>query len=186
MSRLLRATAASGVLAAFFLGVSGHAQAPQQAQPQSPQQQPPQAQQQQPPPPPAGDQPPIFRSIINFVRVDVIVTDRNGNPVGDLKPEDFEVIEQGQSQTIETFKLISLDGGRSNGRNDPPRQIRTDFDEETEAARDDVRLFAIFLDDYHVRRESSMMMRDQIARFVDTQLGPSDMIGLMYPLESTA
>lgn len=184
MTRLLRATAGSGVLAVILLGVSSHAQ--QQSQPAS--QQPPAQNQQQPPPPPSGDQPqpPIFRGNVNAVRVDVIVTDRSGNPVGDLKPEDFEITEQGQQQTIETFKLIELDGGRSNGRNDPPREIRTDYDEETEASRDDVRLFAIFLDDYHVRRESAMMMRDQIARFVDTQLGPSDMIGLMYPLESTA
>ena len=79
---------------------------------------------------------------------------------------------------------MSLDGGATPGPDGPPRAIRTDADEEREAARDDVRLFAIFLDDYHVRKESSLVMRDQIARFVDTQLGPSDMIGLMYPLES--
>ena len=37
-----------------------------------------------------------FRTGINFVRVDVIVTDKNGNPVNDLKPDDFEVTEQGR------------------------------------------------------------------------------------------
>src|SRR5258706_4186763 len=30
-----------------------------------------------------------------------------------------------------------------------------------------------------------MAVRGQLARFIDTQLGPSDMIGVMYPLEST-
>jgi hypothetical protein len=69
---------------------------------------------------------------------------------------------------------------------EPPRQIRTDDDEESEASRDDVRLFAFFLDDYHVRLENSMQARDQLARFVQTQLGPTDMIGLMYPLDPTA
>src|SRR6185436_17186864 len=33
---------------------------------------------------------------------------------------------------------------------------------------------------------TSMQARDQVARFVQTQLGPSDMVGLMYPLESIA
>ncbi len=46
-------------------------------------------QQQQPPPPPTtGDQPqppPTFKTGINFVRVDVIVTDKNGNAVADLQ-----------------------------------------------------------------------------------------------------
>src|SRR3954454_2168320 len=137
-------------------------------------------------PPPGPGKQPVFRAGINFVRVDVIVTDKNGNPVGDLKPEDFEITEEGKPQHVETFKLISLDGGLMPGPDGPPRQIRTDADEEAEAARDDVRLFAIFLDDYHVRRETSMVARQQIARFVETQLGPSDMIGLMYPLGSTA
>ena len=68
---------------------------------------------------------------------------------------------------------------------DPPREIRTDYDEEAEAARDDVRLFAIFLDDYHVRRGASISVRKQLATFVQNNLGPSDMIGVMYPLEST-
>jgi len=137
------------------------------------------------PTPPNSQQPPIFRTGINFVRVDVIVTDKAGNPVNDLKPGDFEITEQNRPQKVETFKLIALDGGFS-VTGDKPREIRTDLDEETEAARDDVRLFAIFLDDYHVRRETSMGARTQIARFVETQLGPSDMIGVMHPLEPIA
>src|SRR5215470_1790478 len=70
---------------------------------------------QQPSQPPATDQPPapgqqpVFRTGINFVRVDVIVSDKAGNPVGDLKPGDFEITEQNRAQKIETFKLISLD-----------------------------------------------------------------------------
>ena len=127
---------------------------------------------------------PIFRAGVNFVRVDVIVTDKNGNPVGDLKPEDFEISEQGKPQAVETFKLVSLDGGLM--ATTPPREIRTDLDEENEAARDDVRLFGIFLDDYHVRLGTSLSAREQLGRFVETQLGPSDMVGMMYPLESTA
>ena len=143
------------------------------------------------PPPPAAQQPPpdtqqpTFRAGINFVRVDVIITDKNGNPVSDLQESDFDVTEDGKPQKIESFKLVKLDGGTADAVKEPPRQIRTDSDEETEAARDDVRLFAIFLDDYHVRRGASMAARGQLSKFVETQLGPSDMIGVMYPLEST-
>lgn len=126
---------------------------------------------------------PVFRGGIDFVRVDVIVTDKAGNPVGDLKATDFEITEDGKPQAVETFKLIELNGGLIPGPDGPPRQIRTDSDEEIEAARDDVRLFGVFLDDYHVRDGSSMTARQSIARFIETQLGPSDMIGLMYPLQ---
>jgi VWFA-related protein len=135
--------------------------------------------------PPAQQPPtPTFRAGVNFIRVDVIATDKTGAPVANLKPEDFEVTEQGKPQKIETFKLVSLDGGLMATGDQTPKPIRSDEDEQREAARDDVRLFAIFLDDYHVKVESRLGARQQIARFVDTQLGPSDMIGVMYPLSS--
>ena len=117
----------------------------------------------------------------------MIVTDnKSGAQIADLKDSDFEVIEDGKPQKIESFRFIKLDGGVSAAIKEPPREIRTDNDEEMEAAREDVRLFAIFLDDYHVRRGTSMAVRNQLAQFVDTQLGPSDMIGVMYPLVSTS
>src|SRR4030095_16239304 len=60
---------------------------------------------QQPAQPPAAPEQPIFRTGINTVRVDVIVTDRQGNPVTDLKLEDFEIQEDGKPQKTETFRL---------------------------------------------------------------------------------
>src|SRR5580765_3018333 len=152
------------------------------------QQQPPPAQQTPPQQPPPADpaQPPVFRTGINYVRVDVIISDKAGNPIADLSQADFDVTEDGKPQKIETFKLVKLDGGRGDAVKDPPREIRTDYDEEMEAGRDDVRLFAIFLDDYHVRKGASLASRNQLSRFIETQLGPSDMVGVMYPLESTA
>ena len=164
----------------LVLGAAGHAQQQQQQQQQPPPQPPPAATPDPPQPPP------IFRAGINYVRVDVIVSDKQGNPVGDMQQSDFEVAEDGQPQKIDTFKLIKLDGGVSDAIKDPPREIRTDNDEEMEAARDDVRLFAIFLDDYHVRRGASLAVRNPLSTFIQNNLGPSDMIGVMYPLESTS
>jgi VWFA-related protein len=139
----------------------------------------------QAPPPVPGepDQIPIFRTDINFVRVDVIVTDKQGNPVHNLRQEDFEVTEDGKPQTVQTFKLINVREDAGVG-SDPPREVRTSIEEQTEAARDDVRLFAFFLDDYHVRLENSMRARETIAKFVETYLQPADMAGIMYPLTS--
>jgi hypothetical protein len=39
------------------------------------------------------------------------------------------------------------------------------------------------LDDYHVQRETSLWAREQLARFVESALGSSDITGLMYPLQ---
>src|SRR5262245_46593067 len=122
-TRSLTVAAAAALLA--LLGLTGDAQ---QAQPQTR----PAQQQQQQQPPPATDQPPVFRTGINFVRVDVIITDKNGNQVGDLQAADFDVTEDNKPQKIETFKLVKLDGGRMDAIKEPPKQIRTDYDEEAE------------------------------------------------------
>ena len=124
---------------------------------------------------------PTFRTGVNFVRVDVIVADGESEPVTDLTEEDFEVFEDGELQSIEQFRLIRVDGNPRPGEG-PPRQIRSQFDEETEAAREDVRLFLIFLDDYHVRLVNAMSIREPLTRFIETALRPTDMVAVMYPL----
>jgi VWFA-related protein len=174
----MRTFLTAGVALLLALGATGVAQQP--AQPAKPPTPP--AQQ---PPADSPTQPPVFRAGINYVRVDVIISDKNGNPVADLQASDFDVSEDGKPQKIDTFKLVKLDGGTAEAAKEPVKEIRNDYDEEMEAARDDVRLFAIFLDDYHVRRGASMAVRGQLARFIDTQIGPSDMVGVMYPLEAT-
>ena len=114
---LLLTSAGGRVWSARSLDASAAlAQAPQTPAPQTPAPQTPAPNPapqtpapQTPPPPPAGAQPPeqpIFRTGINFVRVDVIVTDRNGNPVVDLTQDDFEVVEDDKRQTVETFRLV--------------------------------------------------------------------------------
>ena len=59
--------------------------------------------------PPADQRPPVtFRSEINFVEIDAIVTDRAGHFVPDLAKEDFEIIEEGKRQAISTFSLVRI------------------------------------------------------------------------------
>jgi VWFA-related protein len=135
---------------------------------------------QQPAQPPAAPDQPIFRTGINTVRVDVIVSDRQGNPVSDLKLEDFEITEDGKPQKADTFRLIKIDTTTQPGYTS--RSIRTRNDEDTAAADENSRIFMFFLDDYHVMRDSSMSMKKPVIDFIANELGPSDLIGVMYPL----
>jgi VWFA-related protein len=139
----------------------------------------------QTPPPDGQPQPqqpaPTFRTDINFVRVDVIVTDGKQQPVTDLTQADFEVTEDGRPQKVEQFRLIRVDGNPRPG-DPPPRQIRNIEDEQVELSREDSRVFVFFLDDYHVRLGNSIFVRDPLTRFVREQLRPNDIVGIMYPL----
>lgn len=131
----------------------------------------------------AGAQPrtPVFRSEINFVRVDAIVTDDDGNPVLDLTRDDFRVFEDEVEQTIESFRLVEVTGTPDPAL-PPPSSIRNDYDQEREAARPDSRIFVFFLDDYHVRDTNAIRLRATLVEFVETQLRPTDLVGIMYPL----
>jgi VWFA-related protein len=126
-------------------------------------------------------QQPVFRGGVNVVRVDVIVTDSNGNPVTDLAKEEFEIVEDGKPQTIDLFRQIKIDGSTP----DAPRvrQVLTRDTEEAEASRDDVRIFAILLSDYQVCAERSRLVRDALASFIQ-KLGPNDLVAVMDPLTS--
>src|SRR6476660_2050995 len=136
------------------------------------------------PPAQQGDQqqpPTTIRRGINYVSVDVIVTDKDGKPVMDLSQDDFAVAEDGKPQKVETFQIIKLDALETM-ESGPPRPIRDDNDEEREAARPDVRLFVILLDDYHVQRGNDLSVKKPLIEFVQNQLAPADMVALMYPL----
>jgi VWFA-related protein len=188
----------NGYLRAFVLTALCAAPLALGVQAQQPSAQPPAAQQpatppsQQPAPAPA--QPaaadpqaptspgPVFRTDINFVRVDVIVSDKQGNAIADLRQQDFDVTEDGKPQVIQSFKLINVKEATQSAVVEPQHQIRDAIQEQAEAQREDTRLFGIFLDDYHVRLENSMRAREPIARFIENQLAPSDMLALMYPL----
>jgi VWFA-related protein len=129
--------------------------------------------------PPTPEQP-IFRGGINTVRVDVIVTDKQGNPVSDLKLEDFQIEEDGKPQKPETFRLVKIDTVTQPAITQ--RALRTRNDEETAAADENARIFAFFLDDYHVMRDSSMSLKKPVVDFIANQLAPSDLATVMYPL----
>jgi VWFA-related protein len=133
-------------------------------------------------PAPAGPQP-TFRTGVNIVRVDAIVTDRRGDPVTDLAAADFEIVEDGKAQAIEQFRLVQADG-RAQPDDPPVRIIRNRDDEEMETRREDVRIFAILLADYQVCWERTEAVRDALTRFVRTQLGPRDLVAVMHPLTS--
>ncbi len=113
------------------------------------------------------------------MRVDVIVTE-NGQPVTNLTAADFDVREDGRPQAIEQFRLIKVDGTPRPG-DPPPSPIRNRDDEEREAARDDVRVIVILLDDYHTRRASSISVKRALVDFVE-RLSPNDLVAVMSPL----
>ena len=56
---------------------------------------------------PAQDQEDVVRVRSNEVRLDVVVKDKKGRPIRDLKSSDFEVLEDGVAQKVESFRFVT-------------------------------------------------------------------------------
>src|SRR5262249_3514358 len=57
----------------------------------------------------SSDQPPLtFRVEANFVEVDAFVGDSMGNPVTNLRAEDFQLFEDGKPQKVSAFSFVNI------------------------------------------------------------------------------
>jgi len=134
-------------------------------------------------------QQPTFKAGVSFVRVDVYPS-VNGQIVGDLKQDEFEVLEDGVPQRIETFEhIVARAPGIEAERAEPRSQ-----EESNEAAADPRnRLFVLFFDTLHMAGTSRPDGRvgpinydprtvgRALAKFLDDLIGPDDLVGLMRP-----
>ena len=125
---------------------------------------------------PAGSDPTV-------VRLDAIASDARGRTVDTLRAEDFEVLEDGAPQPIDSVRYVKADGGVPAGES--AAAIRTLSDERTEAGREGARIFAIVLDEFHVASGPGVARtRDALTRFITEDLGPADLVMVVKPLDS--
>lgn len=139
------------------------------------------AQQQQPPPapaPPADDQPPvIFRVEVNYVEVDAVVTDADGNPVTTLTKDDFEIIEDGRPQEVTAFSLVNLPIERAERPLFASAPIEADVQ-----SNDDVegRIYLLLLDDLHTDLTRTPRVKAAARRFIENNFGTNDMAAVVF------
>jgi VWFA-related protein len=116
------------------------------------------------------------------VQIDVIPVDASGRVVDDLNPAEFAVHDEGAAQPLDGVRLVRAGGEPSTplqGRLGPPDQA------PAVASPDTARVFAIFLDEYHVSPgASTMRAREALLRFVDREVSAGDLLVVMKPLDS--
>ena len=130
----------------------------------------------------AQQQPPPFRAGTNFVHVDVYPT-ANGTTVPDLAAADFEVLEDGVPQKIQTFEHVNIQGLTPEEAKAEPTSTR---EAASMAETTKGRLFVIFLDKYFVTLYGSHDIRRPLVNFLNRLLGPDDMFAVMTPDMSAA
>src|SRR5215467_15497100 len=132
------------------------------AQPPAPSQPPPQSQQ------------PTFRVRVDYVEVDVVVTDRQGNLVRDLKKEDFQVLEDGKSQAINTFTFVDIPVERADRPLFAESPIEPDV--RTNEKPFDGRVYVMVIDDLHTRAGRTIRVKTAAKQFIERRLGANDLM----------
>ena len=132
---------------------------------------------QTPAPPPSQDQRPVFRTEANFIRVDVFPT-RDGVPVKNLTAADFEVLEDGVPQKLETFEFVQVRSSLAQPERHDPNTVQASRDMMKDPR---ARVFVLFLDLPHVTIGGTWHVRTPLVRLIERILAPDDLIGIMTP-----
>jgi VWFA-related protein len=128
-------------------------------------------------PRPQKTPPPItFGVQVDFVVVDAIVTDKNGNAVRDLKREDFEVREDGRPQEIELLTLVDVPPPVVERRALPV--VQPDVRTNTRPAEG--RMYVIVMDDLHTAALRSNAAKHTARSFLEQYFGEGDVGAVVH------
>src|SRR5258708_6375518 len=135
------------------------------------------------PTPPQASQP-TFKVQVDYVEVDVVVTDRQGQLVRDLKKEDFQVMEDGKAQTINTFTFVDIPIERA----DRPLYASTPLepDVRTNERPFDGRVYVMVIDDLHTRFGRSNRVKAVAKQFIERRLGANDLMAIVHTAGATS
>ena len=116
----------------------------------------------------ASEESPItFSSRVNLISVPVVVRDKEGRAVGDLKKEDFQVFDKGKLQIVTRFSIeksdraAEIESGTSGAKREPlPTALPESY-------------VAYLVDDVHLDRGDLLQARQAMHRHLDEALDPT-------------
>jgi VWFA-related protein len=135
------------------------------------------------------DQPVTFKVQSNLVEVPVVVRDRQGHAIGNLRKDDFRVFDKGRRQEITKFSVQKA-GAQPlpNGRGSVTAgSVAGGSVAGASAAGGSVaggppalpnRFVAFVFDDVHIRFEDLPQVRAAVQKYIGSSLGPQDRVAL--------
>jgi VWFA-related protein len=115
---------------------------------------------------PADAGTPVFRLQVRRVPVDVVVLDKDGNPVRGLKKDDFVVKEDGKTQHVLTFDVFDA------SKPGPPLPKAPSLPPNTftnaPAVEERGPLYILYYDMVNTPKEDQMLFRRELLQFIDT------------------
>src|SRR5215470_8508060 len=133
---------------------------------------------QQPSPPP-NDPELVFRVTTRMVLVDAIVLDKEGNPVQDLKANDFTVTEDGVRQRITSFAERIPEPARPAPPPVLPPHVTTNRPVVTQTNAENGTAAVLLLDGLNTPPQSQIYVKQEMLRFLARQYDPNTKLAVI-------
>jgi VWFA-related protein len=130
------------------------------------------------PPAPTPQQTPTFKVRVDYVEVDALVTDRQGNFIRDLKKEDFQIFEDGKPQTVVNFGIVDIPVERGERPLFASAPIEPDV--RTNERPFDGRVYVMVIDDLHTNFARSQRVKVAARQFIQRNLGANDLMAVVH------
>ena len=115
----------------------------------------------------------------NVVLVRVVVRDARGRAVGDLRKEDFRLLDNGKPQTLSHFALEVPAAKVQDFPTPSEDEVEAEAERETTlAASTPKRYLGLFFDDIHMKFEDIARTREATERYLASALQPGDRVGI--------
>jgi VWFA-related protein len=127
---------------------------------------------------PQGPPSVTFQVEVNYVDVDAVVTDEDGNFITGLTRNDFEVFEDGKPQKIDMFSLVEIPVEKTERFLVSNRPVSTDSRSNREPFAG--RLYVIVLDDQDVSVMRTSQTKKAARQFVEQYMGANDLAAVIH------
>ena len=118
-----------------------------------------------------------FKVPVDVVVVNAVVTDKQGNPVKDLKVDEFKVYEDGHLEPIHTFALESYKATQSQASQGPTGAVTTET--EQDAGSSQLRMISLVVDDLATSGpESFAYAQEALKKLLAVGMDPGDLVSL--------
>jgi VWFA-related protein len=122
----------------------------------------------------------VVRITTNLVQVDAVITDKNGNLVTDLRPDEVQIFEDGHQQKITNFAFVNPETSNARPLPSAPPDKNAPPLPPTKMHPEDVRrTIALVVDDLGLSFRSAYDVRNALKKFVDQQMQPGDLVAII-------
>jgi VWFA-related protein len=114
------------------------------------------------------------------VRIDVVVTEKNGKPRPGLTQEDFVVLEDGKPQTITQFQAFTTPLAPPLPASASPAPEQQEAEDEPPARTVPPRRYVVLaVDDIHIASSNLLRIKKALDRFLEREVGPEDQVAIV-------